>query len=67
MRQGMSKKCHGAGRGNKMKKVLVAGATGYLGKYLVQELAEKNYEVSGFVGNNGREIVCTGSDPAGNE
>ncbi|MCW8848600.1 MAG: SDR family oxidoreductase [Melioribacteraceae bacterium] len=34
-----------------MKKVLVAGATGYLGKYLVQALAEKNYEVSAITRN----------------
>ena len=26
-------------------KVLVTGATGFLGKYLVQELVENNYEV----------------------
>ncbi|MBL1213747.1 MAG: SDR family oxidoreductase [Ignavibacteriae bacterium] len=34
-----------------MKKVLVAGATGYLGKFLVKELAEKNYEVSAITRN----------------
>ena len=34
-----------------MKKVLVAGATGYLGKYLVQELAKNNFEVSAIPRN----------------
>ena len=28
-----------------MKKILVAGATGYLGKYLVKELISRDYEV----------------------
>jgi len=28
-----------------MKRVLVAGATGYLGQYLVKELKKKNYWV----------------------
>lgn len=28
-----------------MKKVLVAGATGYLGRYLVKELKKQNYWV----------------------
>lgn len=34
-----------------MKKVLVAGATGYLGKYLVEELAKSEFEVSAITRN----------------
>ena len=33
------------------RKVLVAGATGYLGKYLVEELAKKNFEVYAITRN----------------
>ena len=32
-----------------MKKVLVAGATGYLGKHIVQELVARNFETSAIV------------------
>ena len=34
-----------------MKKVIVAGATGYLGKYLLQELKKKGYETFALVRN----------------
>ena len=34
---------------NQMKKVLVAGATGYLGKYLLEELKMKGYETIALV------------------
>ena len=34
-----------------MKKVIVAGATGYLGKYLLKELKSKGYETIALVRN----------------
>ena len=36
-----------------MKKVLVTGATGFLGKYVVKELVEHGYQVRAF-GRNGK-------------
>jgi uncharacterized protein YbjT (DUF2867 family) len=37
-----------------MKKVLVAGATGYLGKYVVKEFKQRGYHVSAIVRNAGK-------------
>jgi len=37
-----------------MKKVLVAGATGYLGKYVVKEFKRSGYHVSAIVRNTGK-------------
>ncbi|WP_010174639.1 NmrA family NAD(P)-binding protein [Bacillus coahuilensis] len=34
-----------------MEKVLVAGATGYLGRYLVQALKQNGYHVTALVRN----------------
>ena len=31
-----------------MKKVLVTGATGFLGKYVVEELSQSSYQVRAF-------------------
>ena len=38
-------------------KVLVTGATGFLGKYLVQELVENNYEVVALGRNKKIRVV----------
>ena len=35
-----------------MKKVLVTGATGFLGKYVVEELVEHGYQVRAFGRNS---------------
>ena len=42
-----------------MKKVLVTGATGFLGKYVVEELVEHDYQVRGFGRNRaiGQSLV----------
>lgn len=47
-----------------MKKVLVAGATGYLGKYLVQELAKNNFVVSAITRNPNKieDLKILGAD-----
>ena len=37
-----------------MKKVLVAGATGYLGRYLVQELKKQGYWVRALARNTNK-------------
>lgn len=45
-----------------MKKVLVAGATGYLGKYLVKELKAQNYWVRVFIRNESQKSKFTDVD-----
>ena len=43
-----------------MKKVLVTGATGFLGKYVVEELVDHGYQVRAFGRNHtiGQSLVC---------
>ena len=41
-------------RRNKMKKVLIAGATGYLGKYLLKELKNKGYKTIALARNSAK-------------
>jgi len=43
----------------KKRKVLVAGATGYLGHYVVQELKERNYWVR-VLARNPENLSCPG-------
>ena len=42
-----------------MKKVLVTGATGFLGKYVVEELVDHGYQVRAFGRNHtiGQSLV----------
>jgi len=43
---------------NQMNKILVAGATGYLGKYIVENLIDRNIHTAALVRNSSNMYLC---------